>query len=543
MTIWPLAIQSDWIKNHIKQYALWGFVLSVGLILLASLLSSYQLTGRMSLIGLLHAHSVNPALWVLDFIPFLLMFGGWMFIQRLGEEVESIVEGKARDIALKSDELASKLKFESHHNRLTHLPNKDFLTQRVQLGMQYLHQGESLALIVLKINKLQAVNEAFGRSNTNQLLVLFAEKLKSILIEPYMLQPYMGMNIVARLQGAEFAVLIPRLREDHDLKNILEQIIQSTTGTYVVDDNNISITTTAGVALYPKDAEDADALIHCGTQSVFYAEKAQTPYAFYKPGMEEPYKAKQLLFKGLQEAVLQEEIQLLYQPVIDLNTKRIVSVEAGLYFDNEHYGRFDVDRLIPMVQGSDLAHHLTMLILKKSIEQLKFWQQTHPELSLIVHLFDLREDDTIKVLQDHLTKHDLKPEDVSVEFTEQTFLTRTALIEKGLEAISNQGTRVMLREFSRHCFSWPDLARLPIHALKLGKLYTENLPNDDKKQQLLKAIYRFTTLMNLEVVIETIEDKNTLRILEDIGFIQGEGGYFSEPVPAEQFESVFKAVK
>lgn len=280
-----LSVRSEVFKEQVNKYALLGLLISIGSILVASMLVSYQLTGRVSLSGMILAQLSNPAIWALDLTPFMFAYWGQLFCDELAHKAESIIEGKTREFIHKSDDLAHQLAYESQHDSLTRLPNERLLLTRMKQGIAQINAGEALALILLDIKNFKEIIYHFGIFNGNSLLVQFSEQLKSILLAPYLLQAHMGMNMIARRQGSEFAILIPRLKKEHHFEEILKKIIDETSTTFMIDGNAIDIKTRLGAALYPNHGRDEKELIHNATLCLFHAEKDNDHRNIYDPSM------------------------------------------------------------------------------------------------------------------------------------------------------------------------------------------------------------------------------------------------------------------
>ncbi|WP_133128984.1 putative bifunctional diguanylate cyclase/phosphodiesterase [Legionella nagasakiensis] len=538
-----LAIRSAVLKEHINKYAILGLIISIGSIIFASLLVSYQQTGTISLVGFMAAQATNPAIWALDLTPFIFAYWGQSFCYELANKAELIIADKTREIASKSDDLESKLKYESHHDSLTNLPNNRLLSKRINQGIQQIHPGEELALIVLKIDKFKEVNYNFGSFSANSLLIQFSEKLKSILLEPYMLQAYMGMNMVARIQGAEFAILIPRLKKEHQFDKIINNIIQETSVSFMIDGNAIEVTTTAGIVFYPQHGDNDEELIHHATLGLLDAEKEHKSYAVYQVSMEKNYTTKRIILKELRSAIEQEEISILYQPIVELATGKISGSEAGIHFDNVQYGNFDVERLVPLVGGTLLVQNLTVFTLKHVISQLMSWHQAGHRIYIQVNLFNVTDMELPRILQNLLKEHDLSPDYLKIALTEQACLSDQKRSIEVLRQLSELGVKIAISDFASGYSSFVYLANFPISEIKIDKSFIINMMKDEKRYHLVEAIINLAKVMNLNVVADGIFDDNTLNELKKLGCPYGQGMYFSTPVSADHFSQLLSTPK
>lgn len=535
-----LTIRSSVLKGHVNKYAILGLIISISSIIVATILVSYQMTGGISLSGLIHAQTSNPAIWALDLTPFMFAYWGQSFCYELASKTELIIEDKTRELVDKRGDLEQKLQYESNHDSLTNLPNIRLLSKRINQGIQQLKKGEMLAVIILNINNFKDVNYTYGNFSANSLLLQFSETLKSLLLEPYMLQSYMGMNMIARLQAAEFAVLIPRLRKDHNLEQIVANIIDGTSKTFMIDGNNINISTTAGVAVYPEHGSNDEELIHHATLCLLHAEKEEQRYAMYKPSMDKGYKTKGIMLKEISSAIDHEEIETLYQPVIQLNNENIVGAEAVIHISSEKYGVFNAEKLIPLVEGTSLVKKLTEFTLRKATEQLVLWHGINQKIFIRVHLFNATDMELPGFIEDLLKRHNMSASYLRVELTEKACLSDQTRSVNFLNKLAEMGIKIAISDFGSGYSSFVYLTNFPIHGLKIDKSFTMNMMKDEKKRKLVHAITRLADAMNLEVFAEGIADKNTLSELKQLGCKYGEGPYFSQPVSAESFTSALR---
>ncbi len=536
-----LKIRSTVLKDHVNKYAILGLGLSFLSIAIASILVSYQLTGFIDFEGIIRAQKTNPALWALDLTPLLFAYWGQSFCYELASSMESMIEDKTRELASKSSELELKLHYETNHDHLTNLPNQRLLAQRITQGIQQIHKGEELAVIILHINGFKEVNFKFGSFNANSLLIQFAEKLKSVLLEPYLLQAYMGMNIAARLQGAEFAILIPRLRKDHNFNDLITKLLASTSTKFMIDGNSINITTTAGIALYPLHGDDDTTLIQHASFSVFYAEKEGKSHAVYHHTMDKVVKPDQVKMKELSRAIDNEQIGILYQPELQLKTQTIIGVEAGIFFEDANDGAMSVDRLVPLIEGTVLIKKLTVLMLKKTIQQLAIWHQAKQKIYVTVSLFDATDLELPSLIEKMLHENNVSPEYLKLELTEKACLSDQTRSITVLKKLADLGIKIVISDFCSGYSSFIYLTNFPISDIKIDKSFIMNMMSDEKKLHIVQAVYKLAESMSLVVYADGIIDKGIMNELKKIGYLYGQAPYLFPAVNADDISLLLSA--
>lgn len=529
------AIRSTVLKGHVNKYAFLGLMISIGSIVVATLLAAYQLTGTISIDGLLWAQTRNPAIWALDLTPFMFAYWGQAFCYELANKAELIIEDKTREYVSKSGDLELKLKYESNHDSLTNLPNNRLLSERINQGIKQIAEGEELAVIIVNINNFKDINYYFGSFSGNSLLMQFTEKLKSTLLEPYMLQAYMGMNMVARLQGAEFAILIPRLKKEHHLEQILENIIDATSVSFMIDGNSIQITTTIGVALYPQHGNNDQTLIHHATLCLLHAEKEGRVYAIYQPSMDRYYKAKRIMLKELSAAIEQQKMDLLFQPAYNLENATIVGAEALVSFNDPRYGVIHSEKLVQLVDGTSLMHNFTVFMLKKSIEKLAQWHKANHIIYIRIGVLSIADPVLPSILENLLRDHQVNPQFLRLEFSEKACLDDQKNSSQILREIAQLGIKLSIADFASGYSSFAYLPNFPINELKIDKSFIMNIVKDEKKGDLVRAMISFAQAMHLEVLADGISDQVILDQLIEDGCHFGQGTYFSKVLSDDDF--------
>lgn len=529
-----LAVRSVVLKDRVNKYAIIGLGISFLSIVVASIFASYQQTGAIDFSGIVYAQKTNPALWALDLTPFMFAYWGQLFCYEMANTMETLIEDKTRELLNKSSDLELKLQYETNHDHLTKLPNQHLLSQRITQGIQQLNEGEELALIVLHINFFKDINYKYGSFNGNSLLVQFAEKLKTILLEPYLLQAYMGMNMVARIQGAEFAILIPRLKKEHHLDDLLIKVLASTSASFMIDGNSINTTTTAGVALYPQHGKDDLSLIRHASLSLFHAEKEGSSYAIYETAMEKGAQTDRVKVKELSSAIDNEKMGVLYQPELELKTEKIMGVEALVHLDDAKYGMIYADELLPIIEGTILVRKLTNLMIKNAIKQLALWQKSKNKIYITVSLFDATDMELPSLVEAMLKENNISPEYLKLELTERACLsdqTRSMIV---LKELADLGIKIAISDFCSGYTSFIYLTNFPISELKIDKSFIMNMIADKKKLSVVKAVLKLAETMKLVVFADGIVDEKIMKELIKLGYEYGQAPYLTPAVSADK---------
>jgi|GEM_PF-2091449 len=526
------------LKSYVNRYAYIGLTIAISSIFIASLFVAYQITGSLTLEGFVKAQLTNPAIWVLDLTPFLFAYWGQSFCHGLVNKAESILTLRTNEFMNKSGDLEQKLRYESQYDGLTNLPNGRLFSEQVTQAIAQLGKFNELAVIVLKINDFKSILSNFGNFNANSVLKQYTKKLNEILVEPFMLQATMGMNLLARIDSDEFALLLPRLNKNLNLNELLSAIINSSSVNFMVDGININITTTAGVAVYPQHGEDEESLIDHVRIAVYHARKDAKPYMVYNSNMKEDLTTNRIAMNQLKKSIEENELEIHYQPAVEFATGKIIGAEALVRFDNATSGLISAEKFIPMIENTDLIHHLTAFMLKNVIKQLAQW---HEEGHMIYASVNLSAKDAIDrelpaFIEKLLQENKIAPKYLKLEFTERACLTDQSKSVEVLNQLSKLGVTLAIDDFCSGFSSFIYLTNFPINEIKIEKSLVLNMGKDPKKAKIVEAIYKLAQTFDIKASADGIEDQAILKQLMVFGYTYGQGFYFSRAVSINEFE-------
>jgi diguanylate cyclase (GGDEF)-like protein len=468
------------------------------------------------------------------------MFAYWgqAFCHELANKAELIIEDKTREFVNKSGDLEFKLKFESNHDGLTNLPNAKLISERISQGIKQLQVDEHLSLIIININNFKQINYEYGSFSANSLLLQFAELLKSQLLEPYLLQSYMGMNMIGRLQGAEFALLIPRLRSEHNLVKIIESMIAATSAAFMIDGNNIEIKTTLGVSIAPQHGTDEEMIIHHATLSLFAAEKNEKRYAIYNTSMHSGYKSRRIMFREISAWIENEELEIFFKPHYELKTKKIIGADTRIDFEHNKYGQMDSDKVMSIIEGTSIVNMFSVFMLRSAVKYLHTWQQEGFNLYLTVQLFNANDLEFPSYINSLLGEHNISAACLKIAITEKACLADQTRSIEVLSALKEIGVKIMISDFCSGYSSFVYLPNFPISEVKIDPAFVANMIKDEKKHSIVKAIIKLSEAMNLKVFASGINDEESVEELIKLGCYYGSGPYFYTPVVEASFKKL-----
>jgi predicted signal transduction protein with EAL and GGDEF domain len=525
------------LTGKMKPFALTVFWISIAIALIASMMVSYQLEGHVSFAGIKLAQTTNPALWFLDALPFAIVFWGKSFCKKLTMNAASIIDDNTQELRNLNSNLTLQLKYESNFDSVTKLPNQTQLIQKINQSIEQTGENELIALILLTIKGFKELNYNFGNNNASAIVKQFAEKLKKLLVLPFMLDAKMGMGFLAHIQGNQFTLLIPSIQKDVDIEALLQQIIASTKTECTIDGNQITITPLASAVLYPIHGDSADILLHRANVVSFYTKKEDKGYAIYLPSMEDSLVVDRTMLEDLKTAIDNDDLEIYYQPNIELSTGKIIGAEALIRFNNPEFGLLNADKLIPLVEGMNLMKQLTTLVLKGVVKQIAEWRSSGYNLSVSINLSaaDVIDVELPKQIQLLLEEYQLPAEVLKVELTERACLkdqTKTLAVLKDLEKI---GIKISIEDFCGGFTGFQYIMNFPISEVKIDKSFVLPMMTDNNKRKMVTAIVKLAKIMGMDVFAVGVENKAIVDELQAIGCLYGQGFYFSKAVNVADF--------
>lgn len=530
------------LKSHVNRYTFLGLAIAIGSILIASLIVSYQLTGHVNLAGFIEAQKSNPAIWILNLTPFMFVYWGQAFCEGLVNRAQSLIVDQTKDFLNISGTLELKLKYESNHDSLTNLPNSRMLSEQITHAIKQSGPLGQLAVIAIKINELKNINYNFGTFNANKLLKEFADKLKTILVDPYLLQASLGINTVARLHSDEFAFLLPVLKKDFNADEFLTTLLKLIPSSFTIDGININSSTSAGIALYPQHGNEYSVLINNASIAVYHAIKEGRPYAIYSPEMEDDLMQNRNMINQLKHSIEQNELEIYYQPIIELATGTIVGAESLVRFEHSQNGLLSAEKFMPLVEGTGLIHNVTAFMLKEVIKQISSWHSEghHVYVSVNLSVKDTSDRDLPGLLNKLLSDYSLAPEFLTLEFTERACLTEQAITKEVLQKIADMGVKLTINDFCSGYSSFIYLTNYPISNVKIEKSYVLKMTRDPKKIKIVEAIIKLADTLSLRTIADGISDKDSLEKLKESGCLYGQGALFSPAINAVNFKKMLQ---
>jgi diguanylate cyclase (GGDEF)-like protein len=413
---------------------------------------------------------------------------------------------------------------------LTGLPNRRMLADRLGRAIaEHAETGSTDGLALLDVDRFKDINDSLGHDRGDELLEQVAARLRGALRED---------DMVARLGGDEFAILLPDVRSVADADAAARRVRQLFVPPFMLGDLALHVDTSIGVACLPDHADDASSLMRMADVAMYTAKTHRLGVSVYSPEEDDSSPARLVLLGDLHRALsVEDELELHYQPKIDLRTGRTVGLEALMRWRHPTRGMLPPDLFVPLAEQSGLIHDLTRYALGVCVAQLAAWRDEGGEpvpVAVNLSAHDVTSPAVVEVIEGLLARYDVPPALLEVEITETALVTDPSRVVPVLQRLGDTGVRVSIDDFGIGNTSISQLRDLPVHGLKIDRLFVADLGADGRRgsEVVVKAMVDLAHSFGLEVVAEGVEDDGTAEALRRLTVDQAQGYLYSRAVPA-----------
>lgn len=422
------------------------------------------------------------------------------------------------------------------YDTLTSLPNRTLLADRGHQALGRAKQsGRHVALMLIDLDRFKTVNDSLGHGVGDLLLLAVAERLQKAI---------RNTDTLCRLGSDEFALLA--LNCNADTASLLaEKLLESLAHPITIGDVEISVTAGIGISVFPEDGRDFETLLRNADMAAHQAKLAgRNVMRFYQPQMNEAATRRLSLEAALRQAIAAGELNVHYQPQIDLDKGQLYGLEALVRWQHAEWGMISPATFIPLAEDCGLIGDIDHFVLDRACHQLATWRQAGwsiPSISVNLSAANFQRSDIIQRVRDVLERHQLPPASLTVEITESLMLnTSTSTLEQ-LQALRGLGVNLSVDDFGTGYSSLSYLKRFPINSLKLDQSFVRDLGVDADDRALASAIIGIGQALQLRVVAEGVETAEQERILTGQGCKFVQGYFYSRPQSAGDLEAWFSA--
>jgi diguanylate cyclase (GGDEF)-like protein/PAS domain S-box-containing protein len=428
-----------------------------------------------------------------------------------------------RDIA---DRHSAKQRLEhlAHCDTLTSLPNRNALHQRLGTDIGRV----PCSLLLLDLDGFKHVNDSLGHSTGDQLLAAVAERLTDAV----------GADFVARLGGDEFAVLLSDCADPLKLDELARRIFDKLNPPFELAGQSVYVGTSIGVAMSPKDASDVEQLLSCADLALYSAKsEGGGARTFFTRAMQNSSELRHRLGSELRQALAKDEFELWYQPQVRLADSTLSGVEALLRWRHPDHDLLTPQAFIEVLEESAIAEDVGDWIVEQACADLAKWERAGlGSLRVGVNLFaaQLRSGRLFSVVSSALARHDLDPEQIELEITENTVLRHSNQSTRALRKLRSLGVGVAFDDFGTGFASLSLLQKYPLTRLKIDKSFVARVDRRAGDAAIVKAVIRMAKSLDLEVIAEGVESAEQEAALVRLGCDEAQGYRYGRPMPAPE---------
>jgi diguanylate cyclase (GGDEF)-like protein len=426
------------------------------------------------------------------------------------------------------------LEMMAHHDALTGLPNRALLNDRLAQALaQARRSGRPLALLFLDLDGFKDINDSLGHASGDRLLQSVAERLRTLVREG---------DTVARLGGDEFVVMLVNLAQAGDAVAIARAIAQALARPHPVDGHTLHITASIGVAAFPDDGDSAEALLKHADVAMYRAKAlGRNAVQLYTRDMSVHARQRVELQGALHEAIERGQLELHYQPQLELASGRLRGVEALIRWQHPQLGPVSPERFIPLAEETGLIAPLGEWVLRTAARQLQRWRAAgHTTLTLAVNLSarQVEAPGLPRLVQQVLDECELPAPCLELEITETALLHNADPVLTTLQALKDVGVALALDDFGTGYSSLAHLRRFPIDTIKIDKSFTAEIGASADTATIIRAIVTLARSLGVETVAEGVETAPQLRFLAMLGCHHAQGYHLGRPVPAAAIDAL-----
>jgi diguanylate cyclase (GGDEF)-like protein/PAS domain S-box-containing protein len=456
----------------------------------------------------------------------------WLSLSRVDSPTGGTLHyiGSFRDITLQK-ETEERIRHLAYFDPLTGLPNRTLLTERSNMALGNARRNNTgLAMIFLDMDHFKNVNDSLGHGVGDQLLMDFSRRLRSRLSE---------QDTVSRLGGDEFLLVV----NDLDAAGALElahSVLALATHPFQIDPYELSVTLSVGVALFPDHGNDFETLYQRADAAMYRAKQGgRNQVCMFTADIQNAAARALQLENALRRALERDQLQLHYQPQIDLNSGRVIGAEALLRWRHPELGAISPGEFIPIAEDTGLIVPVGEWVLRTAVRQMRQWIDAGlPALSISVNLspVQFRQSHLSELIQRILEESQLPPHLLELELTEGAAMDDPLGAMAIMERLHQQGIKLLIDDFGTGYSSLSHLKRFQVYKLKIDQSFVRDITEDPDDKAIVSAIISMSQALGMLTIAEGVETQGQLDFLRDQGCNEIQGYYFSRPLAAPEFE-------
>ncbi|MDP2804574.1 MAG: EAL domain-containing protein, partial [Gallionellaceae bacterium] len=418
------------------------------------------------------------------------------------------------------------------HDALTGLPNRVLLEDRIKISLrQGSRTHQKVGICFIDMDHFKNVNDSLGHTAGDKLLLAFSERLNK--------QLRVG-DTVARWGGDEFVLLLPDMDSEQDIRDVTLKVTEAMRVPLQVEETELAVTFSMGVAIYPDDGEDIESLFSEADRAMFFAKaQGRNQVCFFRDMTTKGIGKKELYIQNrLASAIAANQIQAWFQPVVSAHSGRCEGVEVLARWQDDEHGWISPATFIPMAENLGLINEVGQQILVASLMAAQRWQQAGFNLHLAINVSrrQLFTTSFSERLLDEVKKYQIEPSRLILEITESVAHLDAGHASERLQELKSAGFRLAIDDFGTGYSSLSQLHEMHLDELKVDISFVRRL-HEANGLSMTQAIINLARALNLKTVAEGVETQEAAVLLKQLGVDYFQGYYFAKPMPLDEFEA------
>ena len=420
----------------------------------------------------------------------------------------------------------------AYYDTLTRLPNRSFFMEQLERAMSTARRNQAkLALLFCDLDNFKDVNDSLGHDKGDLLLQQIGSRLNACIRRG---------DTLCRLGGDEFVLLLPAIDRDREASQVARKIMKSLLPVFNLQGHQVYTRASIGIAVFPDDGKDVQTLLkHADT--AMYAAKAsgRNRYRFFSEDMNQRAQARLRIESGLRQALAENQLSLAWQPQYDLNSRRLVGVEALLRWRHPELGDIPPARFIPVAEESGFIHEIGSWVLATACSQAREWMRRGlPPMRVAVNLStnQFREPGIIQLVRETLARTGLPADLLELEITESVLMDDANAAMGTLLALRDDGVHLAIDDFGTGYSSLMYLKKLPVGRIKIAREFVKDITTEPSDAAIARTVINMARSLNMKAIAEGVETVEQAKFLKRLDCPEVQGFYFCPPVTAAELE-------
>lgn len=439
----------------------------------------------------------------------------------------------------------------AYYDDLTGLPNRTFLKEHLNFVLEAARRRErSLSVLSLDLDHFGRINNSLGHEIGDHLLKIVSQRLAGCLRQSdcvarmgapsrSLTESGRRVDAIARIDGDNFVVLLSDINRAEDAASVATRIVKSLEQPLEIEGNHLVVTSSIGIAVYPENGDTIEELLSNADAALNYAKnRGRNSFQFFTGEINNIARERLALENDLRRAIDQGELELHYQPKIDIQSRQVCGMEALVRWNHPRKGMIPPFNFIPLAEETGLIVPLGEWVVTEACRQTKAWIDQGMEpmvVSVNISARQFTEGTLVQVVTNALRTTGLDPKYLDLEITEGILMDDTRMSTRILKQLREMGVHVSLDDFGTGYSSLSYIRNFPIDTLKIDRSFLMDITKDETSVAIVGAIITLSMALGLRIVAEGVEEAEQLKLLGEKGCHEIQGYLFSRPLPSAQF--------